>query len=340
MNQNPQDVIKDLKANKFAPVYFLEGEESYFIDYITKYIEQNAIPEAERGFNQVVLYGKDSNMGQILNNARKFPMMAERQLVVVKEAQYLADINKEESQKLLIGYLQNPLPSTILVFAHKGKKLNGRYALAKEVKKRAVYVESKKISDYKLSEWIQDYFKSLEHDIDFKAVQLLADSIGNNLDVITNEIDKMIINFKEPTKITTSHVAQYVGINKEYNNFELMRAIGYRDVVKANKIANYFVQNPKAHPVIPIFSLLYNYFMRIALVQNSKNASDTQLAGELGVPPFAVKEYRSASNNYKLGKVIDVFGYLKEADLRYKGVDSVSMSESDILRELLFKILH
>lgn len=340
MNQSPQDVIKDLKANKFAPVYFLEGEESYFIDYITKYIEKNAIPEAERGFNQVILYGKDSNMGQILNNARKFPMMAERQLVIVKEAQYLADINKEESQKLLIGYLQNPLPSTILVFAHKQKKLNGRYALAKEIKKRAVYVESKKIYENKVGEWIQDYFKGLEHEIEFKAVQLLSESIGNNLEVITNEIDKMIINFKEPTKITANHITQFVGINKEYNNFELLRAIGYRDVLKSNKIVNYFVQNPKAHPVIPLFALMYGYFVKIALIHNTNGASDSQLAGILGVPPFAVKEYRSASNNYKLGKVIDVFTYLKEADLRLKGVDSVSMSESDILRELLFKILH
>ncbi|MHA7128505.1 DNA polymerase III subunit delta [Algoriphagus namhaensis] len=340
MSHTAESIIKDLKSNKYAPVYFLEGDESYFIDFIVKYIEKNAIPEAERGFNQVVLYGKDSNVGQIINNARKFPMMAERQLVIVKEAQYLADLGKEESQKLLIGYLENPLPSTILVFAHKGKKLNGNLSLAKKLKKLAVYLESKKISDYKLNEWIQQYFVSLEHDIDPRAVQLLSDSIGNNLEVISNEIDKMIINFREPTKVTVNHIAQYVGINKEYNNFELLRAIGYKDVIKANKIAHYFSQNPKANPIIPLFSLLYMYFMRISILKNSEGASDAQLAGMIGVPPFAVKEYRSASKNYNLGKIIDVFGYLKEADLRLKGVDSVSISEGDILRELLYKILH
>lgn len=340
MNQTPSEVLKDLKAKKFAPVYFLEGEESYFIDTIVKYIEKNAIPEVERGFNQVVLYGKDSDMGQIINNARKFPMMAERQLVIVKEAQYLADLGREEAQKILISYLQNPLPSTILVFAHKQKKLNGKYTLAKEMKKRAIYVESKKIYDNKVGEWIQEYFKSLDHEIDYKAVQLLADSIGNNLEVITNEIDKMIINFTEPTKITANHIAQYVGINKDYNNFELLKAVGFRDVMKANKIVNYFVQNPKAHPIIPLFSLLYNYFVKVALVHHSGGASDAQLAGVIGVPPFAVREYRSASNNYNLGKIIDVFSHLKEADLRYKGVDSASMDDGAILRELLFKILH
>jgi len=340
MSHTPESVIRDLKSGKFAPVYFLEGEESYFIDYIVKFIEKNAIPEAERSFNQVVIYGKDSNMGQIIGEARGFPMMAERKLVVVKEAQFLADFGKEDSQKLLINYITNPQPSTILVFGHKQKKLNGRTSLAKELKKLTVYVESKKIQDYKLPNWIQDYFNELEHDIDPRAVQLLSDSIGNNLEVISNEIDKMIINFKEPTKVTVNHISQFVGINKDYNNFELIRAIGYKDVIKANKISNYFSQNPKAHPIIPLFSLLYNYFARVAKIQTSPNASDGELAGKLGVPPFAIKEYRSAARNYNLGKIIDVFSYLKEADMRLKGVDSVSMRDGEILRELLYKILH
>ena len=340
MAHSPEAVLKDLKAKKFAPIYFLEGDESYFIDVITDYIEKNAIAEHEKGFNQLVLYGKDSPVNVILSNARKFPMMAERQVVIVKEAQSIPDLGKEDAQKLLISYLNNPLPSTILVFAHKHKKLDGRSSLKKELDKKTVYVNSEKVKDWLLIGWVESYFKELGHQIDAKAAQLLADSIGNNLEVITNEVGKMLINFPEPTKFTSEHISKYIGINKEYNNFELTKAIGYRDVLKANQIITYFIQNPKAHPVIPIFSLLYNYFSKIALVHRAGPMPDNQLAGVIGINPYGVKEYLAASKNYKLGKVIEVFGYIKEADLRFKGVDSGSMDEGEILRELVYKILH
>lgn len=340
MAHSPEAVLKDLKAKKFAPIYFLEGDEPYFIDVITDYIEKNAIAEHEKGFNQLVLYGKDSPVNLILSNARKFPMMAERQVVIVKEAQSIPDLGKEDSQKLLISYLNNPLPSTILVFAHKHKKLDGRSSIKKELDKKTVYVNSEKVKDWLLIGWVESYFKELGHQIDAKAAQLLADSIGNNLEVITNEVGKMLINFPEPTKFTVEHISKYIGINKEYNNFELTKAIGYRDILKANQIITYFIQNPKAHPVIPIFSLLYNYFSKIALVHRAGPMPDNQLAGVIGINPYGVKEYLAASKNYKLGKVIEVFGYIKEADLRFKGVESGSMDEGEILRELVYKILH
>ncbi len=340
MPQSPQAVLKELKAKKFAPIYFLDGEEPFFIDQISDYIEKNAIAEHEKGFNQIVHYGKDSTVGLIINNARKFPMMAERQVVIVKEAQSISDFGKEEAQKLLLSYIQNPLPSTILVFAHKYKKLDGRLAISKELDKKTVYVRSDKVSDYKLNAWIDEYIKELGHTIDPKAAQLVGDSIGTNLEVLTNEVGKMLINFQGPTKITTQHISQFIGINKEYNNFEFMKAIGFKDVVKANKIIHYFIQNPKANPVIPLFSLMYNYFTRIALIHQSNGASEQQLASLIGVPPFVVREYLSAAQNYKLGKVIDVFRYIKEADLRFKGVDSGSMTEAENLRELVYKILH
>jgi DNA polymerase III subunit delta len=336
----PDAVLKDLKAKKFAPIYYLEGEEPYFIDVITEYIEKNAIAEHERGFNQIVLYGKDAPVSLILNNARKFPMMADRQVVIVKEAQSIPDMGKEDAQKLLISYLNNPLPSTILVLAHKHKKLDGKLKVKKELEKNSVFVKSDKVSDWKLNEWIDGYFRSLGHEIEQKASQLLADSIGNNLEVISNEVGKMLINFPQPTKFSASQISQYIGINKDYNNFEFMKALAYRDVVKCNKIIHYFIQNPKAHPIIPLFSLIYNYFSKIALIHKLDNVSESQLASVLGVPPFAVKEYLTASRNYKLGKVIDVFGYVKEADLRFKGVDSGSMSDGENLRELVYKILH
>jgi len=340
MPQTPQAVLKELKAKKFAPIYFLEGDEPFFIDQISDYIEKNAIAEHEKGFNQIVLYGKDSSIGLIINNARKFPMMAERQVVIVKEAQSISDFGKEEAQKLLLSYVQNPLPSTILVFAHKYKKLDGRLAITKELDKKAVFVRSEKVTEYKLNAWIDEYIKELGHSIEPKAAQLLADSIGNNLEVLTNEVGKMLINFQGPTRITAEHISRFIGINKDYNNFEFMKAIGFRNVNKANQIIHYFIQNPKAHPVIPLFSLMYSYFTRIALIHQAKGASEQQLAGLLGVPPFVVREYSEAARNYKLGKVIDVFRYIKEADLRFKGVDSGSMTEAENLRELVYKILH
>lgn len=340
MALSPEAVLKDLKSKKFAPIYFLHGDEPYFIDLITDFIEKNAIPEFERGFNQLVLYGKDSSVSTILNNARKFPMMAERQLVIVKEAQSIPDLGKEDAQKLLIAYLANPLPSTILVFAHKHKKLDGRSSLKKELEKKTVFVEAEKIKDWKLTEWVENYFKDLGHQIEHKAAQLLSDSIGNNLEVLTNEVGKMLINFPEPTRFSADQIAKYIGINKDYNNFELTKALGFKDVVKANQIIHYFIQNPKAHPVIPIFSLLYNYFIKVALVHRAGSMPDNQLAAVLGVNPYGVKEYVTASKNFKLGKVIEVFGYIKEADLRFKGVDSGSMNDGEILRELVYKILH
>lgn len=340
MAHSPDAVLKDLKAKKFAPIYFLEGDEPYFIDLITDYIEKHAIAEHEKGFNQLVMYGKDSQVNVILSNARKFPMMADRQVVIVKEAQSIPDLGKEDAQKLLLSYINNPLPSTILVFAHKHKKLDGRGSLKKELDKKTVFVNSEKVKDWKLTEWVENYIKELGHQIDIKAAQLLADSIGNNLEVISNEVGKMLINFSEPTKLTTEHISKYIGINKDYNNFELSKAIGYRDVIKVNQIIHYFIQNPKAHPVIPIFSLLYNYFSKIALVHRAGPMPENQLAGVIGVHPYGVKEYLAVSRNYKLGKVIEVFGFIKEADLRFKGVDSGSMDEGEILRELVYKILH
>jgi DNA polymerase III subunit delta len=340
MAHTPEEVLKELKARKFAPIYFLQGDEPYFIDLISDYIEKNVVPEVERGFNQVVLYGKEASLGTILSHARKFPMMADRQLVLVKEAQNIPDLGKEEGQKLLFSYLSNPLPSTVLVLAHKHKKLDGRSSLKKELEKKSVFVEAEKIKDWKLTDWIDSYFKELGHHIDTHAAQLLADSIGNNLEVLTNEVGKMLLNFSESTRFSVDHISKYVGIHKEYNNFELTKAIGTRDVHKANVIIHYFIQNPKNHPVIPIFSLLYSYFSKVVLLHKAGPLPESQLASMLGIHPYALKEYVLAARNYKLGKVIDVFKYLKEADLRFKGVDAGSMSEGEILRELVYKIVH
>src|SRR5690606_18317877 len=305
MPSKPEEVIKDLKSGKYAPIYFLQGEEPFFIDQITDFIEKNALKEHEKGFNQIIMYGKDVNISAILSNARRFPMMADRQVVIVKEAQNIADLNKEEGYNLLIAYLQNPLPSTILVFSHKYKRLDGRKPLAKELEKRAVLVKSEKIPEYKLSPWIEEYVEGKGFSIDLKAAQLLAESIGNSLEVLTNEIDKMLINFEEPVAIDVNHIQQYIGISKDYNNFELTKALSFRDVLKANKIIDHFSQNPKSNPLIPLLSLLYLHFSRLLLVHANKNLGERELAGVIKVNPYFVKEYLIAAKNYGMGKVID-----------------------------------
>lgn len=340
MPSKPEEVLKDLKSGKYAPIYFLHGEEPFFIDQITDFIESNALAEHEKSFNQIVMYGKDTSISGILTHAKRFPMMADRQVVIVKEAQNISDLGKEAGDKLLTAYLHNPLPSTILVFAHKYKKLDGRKPLGKEMEKKAVLVNSEKIQEYKLTPWIEDYLKRKGFSIDIKAAQLLAESIGNTLEVLTNEVDKMLINFSEPIKIDVNHIQQFIGISKDYNNFELTKAVSFRDVFKSNKIIDHFKQNPRSNPLIPIIGLLYLHFSRLLLVHANKSLSEKELSGTLRVNPYFVKEYLIAAKNYPLGKVIDNIGYLQEADLRSKGINANSWEDSETLKELIFKILH
>lgn len=339
MASKAEDVLKDIKSGKYAPVYFLQGEEPFFIDQISDFIEGNALQPHDRGFNQLVLYGKDVSMMDILNNARRFPMMADRQVVLVKEAQNIFGLGREDIDNQLINYIKNPLPSTILVFAHKYKNLDGRKQLAKELDKAAVFVKSEKVKDHLLPGWIESYVKSKGHAIDGPTAVFLAEAIGNNLEVICNEIGKILINFSGPSSITKDLIQKYVGINKEYNNFELNKAIGVKDVLKVNRIVDYFSQNPKSHPVIVTIALILSYFQKMALVHQNKSASEAELSKILGINPYFVKEYKIAANNYRLGKVIDCFSYIREADLRSKGVDS-GMEDKEILREMVFKIMH
>lgn len=340
MANKAEDLLKDLKSGKYAPIYFLQGEEPFFIDQISDFIEANALQPHDKGFNQVVMYGKDVTIPDILNNARRFPMMADRQVVIVKEAQNIPQLGKDEIDQMLINYVKNPLPSTILVFAHKYKNIDGRKALAKELEKSAVFVKSEKIKDTFLPGWIESFVKSKGFSIDNTTSFFLADSIGNNLEVISNELSKLFLNLQGETKITKDHIQKFIGINKEYNTFELTKAMGVKDVVKANKIIHYFSQNPKSHPVIPIIALVYNFFSKVALVHFNKQMQDAELARVTGVNPYFLKEYRIAANNYRLGKVIDCFAYIKEADLRSKGVDAGEMEDREILRELVYKIMH
>ncbi len=340
MASTPDAVLKKLKANQYAPVYFLQGDEPYYIDLIANHIEKHALQEAEKGFNQMVMYGKDAQMNAIITNARRFPMMAERQVVIVKEAQDIPDLGKPDGQKLLEGYLASPVPSTILVFCHKYKSLAKNRTIYKALDKHAVVVNTKKMYDNQVPAWVEGYIKGKGHTIDAKAVQMLADYIGNNLERLTNEVDKILINFEGAVALTPDHVQKYVGISKEYNAFELQKALSFKDILKANTIIHYFAANPKDHPLIPIIALLYGFYAKLLVVHHSKDKSPKGLAATLGVNPYFVKDYLMAARNYPLLKVMDIMGYLKQADLQSKGVNAGSATEGQILKELVFKILH
>jgi DNA polymerase-3 subunit delta len=340
MPQKPEPVLEALKKRHFAPLYFLQGEEPFYIDLISDFIEKNALAEHEKGFNQIICYGKDVNMGTVITQARRFPMMAERQVVIVKEAQEITDFAREEAQKLLENYSNQPVPSTILVFNYKYKTLDGRKNLAKALDKKGMLVETKKLYDNKVPDWISGYVREKAYTIQPKATQMLADFIGNDLSRLSNEIDKLLINIPTKSEISPDMVQQFVGISKEYNIFELQSALIQRDVVKANRIIRYFASNPKSNPLIQVVSTLFGFFAKVLLAHDSKDRSEAGVAAALGINPFFAKDYIAAMRNYPLQKVIHIIHHLRTADLQAKGVDAGSMEDEDILKELVFKILH
>jgi len=266
--------------------------------------------------------------------------MSDRQVVIVKEAQEIHDINKQEGQEKLESYVNNPLPSTILVIAYKNKSLDKRKSLYKKLDKSATVIESNKMYDNQLPGWVTSYVESKGHDVDIHAVQILVDNIGNNLERLSNEIDKVLINYSEKITITPGVVQKYVGISKDYNAFELQRAIGVLDIVKANQIINYFAANSKNNPIIPVIALLFNFFSKLLIIHKSVNKDPKSLASTSGVNVYFINEYIHASHNYPLQKVIQNIHYIREADLRSKGVGIGNIRDGEILKELVYKLLH
>ncbi len=335
-----ESILSDLKNRKYAPVYFLQGEETWYIDQITDYIEGHVLSDAEKGFNQTILYGRDVAMNEVLTHARRFPMMAERQVVIVKEAQNVSDINREKGQKLLCDYLENPVPSTVLVFCHKNKALDKRKALGKAVEKHAIALTTKKLYDNQVPGWVENYIGSKGFSANTKAIQMLADSIGADLERLSNEIDKILINFKDPVQIDEQIVHKYVGISKDYNVFELQKALIVKDVLKANKIVNYFEANPKKNPILPVIAILFSFFSKLLIAHHAQDKSERNLASLLRVSPYFVKDYLIALKHHSLPAVINSIHHIKQADLRSKGIDNASMAEGQILKELVFRLLH
>ncbi|WP_114781547.1 DNA polymerase III subunit delta [Botryobacter ruber] len=340
MAHTPEGILEQLKKRQFAPVYFLQGEETYYIDVIADYIEANALQEHEKGFNQVVLYGKDVDVATVLLQAKRFPMMSERQVVIVKEAQSVQDLEREDGVKQLEAYLQNPLPSTILVFCYKHKTLDGRKKLATLMSKHAVLLTTKKLYENQVPAWITGYVKAKGLQANPKAVMLLSEFIGSDLSRLSNEIDKLLINLKPGQSIDERVVLENVGISKEYNIFELQTALIAQDALKANRIIRYFEANPKDNPLIPNLSLLFSFFTKLLCLHMNADKSEAAVKKSLGNRAFLAKEYMHALRVFHVQRVIDIIHYIRVADLQVKGISGGNMAEAEILRELVFKVLH
>lgn len=334
------EIIRDLQKGRYAPVYFLQGDEPFFIDNIIQHIEYNALDEAQKSFNQYVLYGKEIGFTDVLNVARKYPMMGERQVVIVKEAQEIRDWKKEEAQNLLVSYLENPLPSTILVFGYKYKTLDRRTKISKSLEKKSVFLVSKKIYDNKVPDWVRSYAQAKDANISDKAIMILAENIGNNLQRLANEIDKLKLNLSEGQQIDDVAVQKYVGISKDYNTFELQSALALKDEIKAYKIINYFSANPSSNPLVLVISNLYSYFSKLLLIHHKGAGDKNSVASAIGVNPFFASEYIQAAKNYPLSVVTRNIRLIHEADLQSKGIGYASMKDGDILKELVYKLMH
>ena len=334
-------IINEIQSGKYAPVYFLQGEEPFFIDNIIDHIETNALDEAQKDFNQYVLYGKETDITTIIGTARKYPMMGERQVVIVKEAQELRGWNKEETATLLASYLENPLPSTILVFGHKYKALDKRTKISKAFEKNAIMMTSKKIYDNQIPSWIQSYAKARKVSLSQKAVMLLSENIGNNLQRLSNEIEKLLVNVQEGQEIDEKAIHRYVGISKDYNVFELQSALSAGNHEKALRIVNYFNANPGNHPTVLTLANLFSYFSKLLLIHSSPSQDKNAVAQLIGVHPFFANEYITASRRYPLGRVRENIQLIHEADLKSKGIDYNTNKdrEAGMLKELVFRLM-
>jgi len=332
-----EQILEALKQKQYKPVYFLHGEEAYFIDALSDYIEKEVLSEGEKAFNQTVLYGKEADHMMVTDVARRYPMMAPYQVVVLKEAQDM------KSLKELQGYLEKPSETTILVICHKHGKYNLNSNFGKAVKEKAVVFESKPLYDNQVPEWIRNYLRRYKLPIKPAAADLIAEYLGTDLSKVANELDKMAINLPQGTEISEQQVEQHIGISKDYNIFELQKALGQRDVLKANRIVQYFMANPKKNPMPVVLSSLYGFFSKIYVFHFAKNLPEAELLRALQLrSAWFLKDYREAAKQYNLPKAAQIIGLLKEYDLKSKGVhyNATGKPEGELLRELIWKVLH
>ncbi|MBL4675961.1 MAG: DNA polymerase III subunit delta [Mucilaginibacter sp.] len=335
-----QDIIKDLKNRKFKPLYLLHGEEPYYIDLIGNYIERNVLSDAEKGFNQTVLYGKDTDVMTAINAAKRYPMMSDYQVVIVKEAQDMKwgrDDDDKKSINPLLAYLENPLPSTVLVFCYKYGKFDKRKKTYKAIEKNGLIFESAGLYDNKIPGWIEEYISDKKYKVNPQASAMLAEYLGNDLSKIANELDKLMLNIPQGQEISLKDIQDNIGISKEYNVFELQSALIKKDPYKVNQIVNYFEANPKANPIVLVLGNLNNFFSKVLAYHYVRDKANA--AAELGIKPFFLKDYEQAARGYNLAKTFQIISHLREYDLKSKGLDS-NTDHGGLMKELVFKIMH
>lgn len=331
--EEAKQLVADINNKLLKPIYFLMGDEPYYIDKIASFIGDTVLTDAEKGFNQMTLYGRDTSVEELVSSAKRYPMMAEYQVVIVKEAQHLSRTIEQ-----LVSYAEHPQPTTILVLCYKYKKLDKRKKLYKAVKKHGVLFESKKMYENQVADWIRRVLLGKGYQINPKAAAMLVEFLGTDLSKISNELEKLYLVVDAETEITAALVEKHIGISKDFNNFELKKAVGERNVEKATRIVNYFAQNPKDNPFVVTVSLLHNFFTQLLQYHGLTDRSSKNVARVLGVNPYFVQEYQVASKNYPMKRVSAVVGNLRKLDLMGKGVGAQNMSQHDLLKELLTAI--
>lgn len=328
------NILKDITAKKFAPIYFLYGDEPYFIDQISDAIEHSALDESERGFNQMVLYGKDVKVDEIIESAKRFPMMAPYQVIIVKEAQHLSS-----KMSQMESYMEQPSATTILVFNYKYKKPDGRTKVFKNIKKNGVAFESKTVYDNQMPNWISNHLKTKGYSIEPKATQMLVEFLGNDLSRVCNELEKLTIVHDKSQPITPQAIEENIGFSKDFNNFELRKALGTRDTVKVHRIINYFAENPKDNPIVLTTAQLHSFFVQLLKVHALSDRSPKSVARAAGINPYFVQETMTAVRNYPMKYCSRAIKIIRELDVKSKGVGANQMSHADLLKETMVKIM-
>ncbi len=340
--QTYEQIVSDIKKKIYKPIYFLMGEESFYIDEITTLLEKSILPEEERSFNQSIFYGKDIEMGTLLDNSRRFPMMSNYNVVIVKEAQNMKGIDGLPSDQTdpFMLYLENPAKSTILVINYKGKSLDKRKKIYSCIDKNSVLFESKRIYDNKVGEWIIKQLKESGKTIDAKAAELMASHLGNDLSLVARELEKLVIVAPKNGPITMKEIDEHVGISKDFNIFELQMALAKKDIYRSNLIVTHLGQNPKTKSIIPLIAFLYTYFSKLLMIHSSSDKTRQSLAALLGVNPFFVQDYLDAARTFPATKCMAIIGFLREYDAKSKGIDNPTTDDLELMRELVFKILY
>ena len=339
MTSTYYQLVKDFQKREFVNIYLFYGEEPYYIDELSDYLTEHVLNDVEKEFNQVVLYGRDSSTAQVVNSCKQFPMIGERQLVVLREAQDM-DLKKEDNLNLLLSYANHLQPSTILVICHKYKAPPAKLVKALVASKQAVTIESKRKYDNEMPGWITTQVKSNGYTISDKAANMLVEYLGTNLEKINNELGKLFINLPKTQVITENEIEKYIGISKDYNIFEFQRALAKKNILQANKIAQYFAFNPNENSIFKTIPMVFSFFSKVLLIHSLQDKSESSILSKAKLTPYNKQDYLDAYRNYNAKKVQDIIGWLRECNIRALGIENYSTDQGELLRELVFKIMH